>query len=271
MRPPSPKGVHSVTVNYSDALTKLEQLHAIAKRLKDRSVASPPELYTDFAILYGELGDIIERFVPKQQIQTLGAFGGKVTYDNLIAAGFLSGTGAHELEGYMQLSSLLGRVRQLAADPIAPRREQSISAVAESLRRFRECCQYIRDVPESEVAVQDIIWIMLRSQFDRVDREDTLPRFGTRNYRPDFGIPELRLLIEAKFIGAKTSPADIQESIIADVPGYLSDAGRYDSIIVFVYDYGQKLRDARKFIEDLRSIEGIVDVLVIPGVGAKTT
>jgi hypothetical protein len=112
---------------------------------------------------------------------------------------------------------------------------------------------------------------MLRSHFDRVDREDTLPRFGAKNYRPDFGIPELRQLIEVKFIGDKTSLPEIQESIIADIPGYFTGNSRFDAVIILVYDYAHKLRDPRKFIEDLRTVDEITDVLVIPGIGASAT
>jgi hypothetical protein len=112
---------------------------------------------------------------------------------------------------------------------------------------------------------------MLRSHFDRVDREDTLPRFGAKNYRPDLGIPESRQLIEVKFIGDKTSLPEIQESIIADIPGYLTGNSRFDTVIILVYDYAHKLRDPKKFIEDLRSVDGIADVLVIPGIGARAT
>jgi len=42
--------------------------------------------------------------------------------------------------------------------------------------------------------------------------------------------------------------------------------GNYDGIIVFVYDDAQKLLDTRKFIEDLRGTDGIIDVIVIPGI-----
>jgi hypothetical protein len=108
---------------------------------------------------------------------------------------------------------------------------------------------------------------MLRAHFDRLDREDTLPKFGVKGYKPDFGVPELKTLVEVKFIGERTVVAQIQEEILADIPGYLSDHARYDAIIVFVYDAAHKLRDSRKFIEDLRSVEGIVDVVVVPGVG----
>jgi hypothetical protein len=39
----------------------------------------------------------------------------------------------------------------------------------------------------SEREVQDILLIMLRSVFDDVIDEDTLPEFGHKGYRSDFG------------------------------------------------------------------------------------
>jgi hypothetical protein len=98
-----------------------------------------------------------------------------------------------------------------------------------------------------------------------VDREEMLPRFGAKSYRPDFGIPDLQMLIEVKFIGASTNLAAIQEEILADVPGYLTD-GRFIGIIELVYDHAHKLRDPR-IVEDLRKVDGIVEVLVVPGIG----
>ena len=107
---------------------------------------------------------------------------------------------------------------------------------------------------------------MLRSQFERVEREEILPTFGTKAYKPDFGIPDLRVLVEVKFIGQKTKVANIQEEILADIPGYLNDSTKYDGVIEVVYDHAQQLRDAKPFIEDLRNVEGIVEVIVVPGI-----
>ena len=121
--------------------------------------------------------------------------------------------------------------------------------------------------PPYEKDVQDLVWIILRSHFDRVEREDVLPRFGTKTYKPDFGIPALRTLIEVKFIGEKTVVARIQEEILADLPAYVGEQSRYDGVVVLVYDAAQKLRDPGQFKTDLQSAEGIIDVLVIPGVG----
>ena len=77
------------------------------------------------------------------------------------------------------------------------------------------------------------------------------------------------MLIEAKYIGEKTSVSEIQESIIADIPGYLTGNSKFDGVIILVYDNAHKLRDPRKFIEDLRSIEGIKEVIVTPGIRAS--
>jgi hypothetical protein len=108
---------------------------------------------------------------------------------------------------------------------------------------------------------------LLRSQFERVEREETLPKFGAKAYRPDFGIPDLGVLIEVKFIGEKTRTPSIQEEILADIPGYLNEATSYQSVIELIYDYSQQLRDSKPFVDALRSVDGIVEVVVIPGIG----
>lgn len=251
-----------------DCKTALEKLEALRKCLdkarKSRSQQSDTE-YDELCIRYGEVEEIIARFAGIQQIE-VPRHGVTTTYPNYIEAGYLSGRTIHEHEGHAQLLKVIGKVRQLAEDPTVPQAEPSITVVVQSLRRLRECCQYIKKPPEDERGVQDILWIMLRSQFERVEREDTLPRFGAKTYKPDFGIPDLRVLVEVKFIGTKTGVSTIQESILADIPGYLSETSHYDGIIVLVYDRGHKLRDPRKFIEDLRSVEGIIEVIVVPGI-----
>jgi len=77
------------------------------------------------------------------------------------------------------------------------------------------------------------------------------------------------VLVEGKFIGEATRVQDIQEEILADVPGYLREATGYSSLIVFVYDAAQKLRDTRRFVDDLRNVTGIIDVIVVTGVGVQ--
>ena len=163
------------------------------------------------------------------------------------------------------MRKVIGRVRQLVDDPGVPQAVASVSQLLLVLNRFRACCQYVATAPQNERAVQDIIWIMLRSQFDRVEREEQLPTFGVKSYRPDFGIPDLATLVEVKYVGEGMRPADLQEQLLSDVPGYLTAATSYTSLVAFVYDGANKLRDPRRFIDDLRRVDGLIDVIVIPG------
>ena len=255
-------------MDYKSILIKLEELRdLIEKRNNSLDEENKSKLKLQIYEKYGEVEDVIERLAGRMDVKVTGHQGAIITYPNFIEAGYLSGRTNYAHQGYAQLVKVIGKARQLAENPLEIRDERSIGNVVQILQRFRECCQYVRTSPENERDVQDIVWIMLRSHFDRLDREATLPKFGLKEYVPDFGIPELRTLIEVKYIGDKTKPSSIQEEILADIPGYLSEQGNYDGIVVFVYDAGQKLRDPRSFIEDLKHIEGIIEVIVIPGVG----
>lgn len=218
--------------------------------------------------LYAEVEEVIHQFEGQQAISMPPAFGAKGgVYKDYISAGWLTSSTIFVDQGRTQLIKVIAKVRSRLNDPGTPAAPASIDQLIRALQRFRECCQFIETAPSNERAVQDIVWIMLRAQFDRVDRENVLPRFGAKTYRPDFGVPDLRTLIEVKFIGSKTDIGSIQEEILADVPGYLASPSEYGGIVVLTYDAAHKLRDARKFIEDIQSVEGIRDVIVVPGIG----
>ena len=255
-------------MNYADILEKLNVLkEAYHKSTWDGSLTDEQrkDLKEKAVILYGELEEIITKIIGIQNIQISRGSGPIQTFANHIEAALLSSACHDYSTGYNQILKAIGKVQQLANDPSIPKVEYSVTNLIQILQRFRECCQYIKEPPNDEKAVQDIMWIMLRSQFDRVEREETLPKFGVKNYRPDFGIPDLQVLIEAKFISEKTQVSKIQEEVLADIPGYLSGSSGYNSLITFVYDSAHKLRDTRSFIEDIRSVDGIIDVIIVPG------
>jgi len=188
-------------MSYKEALIKLERLLGLIEQYMPIMHDSTPEakqLSRQICDAYGEVEDIIERVEGHREVEVPTQRGGlkAETYPNFIEAGFLSGFSIHAGQGYRQLLKIIGKVRKLAADPSILRDEASINSLIRALRRFRECCQFVREPPKAERDVKDIIWIMLRSQFDRVDRDDTLPRFGAKSYKPDFGVPELGVLIE---------------------------------------------------------------------------
>ncbi|HUF37696.1 MAG TPA: hypothetical protein VMN57_04170, partial [Anaerolineales bacterium] len=233
----------------------------------DEARALANEVY----LMYGELEDVFDQFLGTSQISVPSARGGTTSiHKNYIEAGYLSGRTIHAHQGYTQLQKVIGKVRHLLKQPSNQSGSRSTATqkdVFEILSRFRECCQYLTIPFDNERSVQDIAWIMLRSHFDDLKREDTIPSFGVKNYRPDFSIPEVGLYVEIKFIGPRTRPADIQEEILADIPGYLAADSSFDAILICVYDSSHKLRNPKAFIEDIRSVDGILDVIVIPGIG----
>lgn len=254
-------------MDYKKALEKLESFRELLQQVMSQGHGLTREKHDQVSIHYGELEEFITRIIGVSEISVPCDHGAKdAVYPNYIEAGFLPETTIHRHKGYQQLLKVIGKVRQLADDPSIPQPVAFVGNLILTLRRFRECCQYIKNPPQNEKDVQDILWIMLRSQHERLERKETLPKYGVKAYRPDFGVPELGVLIEVKFIGEKTLVPSIQEAILADLTGYLNESTRYNGAIEIVYDYAHKLRDPRKFIEDLRASEGIIDVLVIPGI-----
>jgi hypothetical protein len=259
-------------VDYAKALERLEHLRGLIDRKLPRMYESSAEgkaLPQEISEVYRELEDLIERFVGRSEISVPAARGGTPpsVHPNFIAAGFLSGRALHVHEGYLQLTQIIDEVRRLAKEPNVPREKRPLGALVDTLRRLRECCLHLRQAPSCERDVQEIAWIMLRSQFDRLERADSLPKFSARSFKPDFGVPELRTLIEVKFIGEETSIAQVEQEVLADAAGYLADQSRYDSLIVLVYDAAHQLRGPRRFVERLRSVDGVIEVIVVPGVG----
>ncbi|WP_333981577.1 hypothetical protein [Burkholderia gladioli] len=115
----------------------------------------------------------------------------------------------------------------------------------------------------SEREVQDILWLILRSIFDDLEDEDTLPKFGHSTYRADFGIPSLGLLIEAKYARSAGDFKNIEKEVLQDLGPYLQTPERYREVIVFIYDESSSVQHHDTTIRALRSANGITDVLVV--------
>lgn len=147
--------------------------------------------------------------------------------------------------------------------------------VAEVLRRFENALRRwrwdrntlrhpIQWLITSEREVQDIVWLILRSLFDDVVDEDTLPKFGHSTYKADFGIPSLRLLVEVKYARAATDFKDLEKELLEDSVAYLIDAGtRYDRIMVFIYDHSASVQEHGLTVDALRQLEQIEDVIIV--------
>jgi len=254
-------------MTYQQVLDKLVKLRDLIKQVQGETLKGDAarRAWEECGILYGELEEVILRFAGVREIASKEP--GSPVYRNYIEAMMLSPFTTYSSQGYFELLKVIGRIQQQVKDPSLPLAAQSVTDVVRVLSRFRECCQYVSQPPKDERDVQDIMWIMLRANFDRLDRENALPKFGAKGYKPDFGVPDVGVLVEAKFIGENTKVPDIQEEILADIPGYVQSNSAYSGVVELVYDQAQKLRDARKFIEDLSKVAGILNVQVIPGIG----
>jgi hypothetical protein len=116
----------------------------------------------------------------------------------------------------------------------------------------------------SEREVQDIVWLILRSVFDDVVDEETLPKLGHSTYKADFGIPSLRLLIEAKYCREASDFKKIEKEIMEDAGAYLIHTkDRYDRILVFIYDHSSSVQEHAVTATALKELPGIEDIIIV--------
>jgi hypothetical protein len=258
------------SMNNNETLAKLLELKALVDQFRNEEPTNKNErrrVHDAMVQVYGEVALAFEQVVGKLSVRVPPGPSGGSVFPNYFEAGYLSGRTFYVSQAYNELLKVVGSVRARASAEAAEPDERSIGSVLQILQSLRECCQYVRTPPKDERDVQDIVWIMLRARFDRLQREETLPRFGAKQYRPDFGIPELRLLVEVKFIGGSSQTAAIQDEILADAPAYIGDHTAYTQMIVLIYDAAHKLRDARPIIDACKQVPGILEVIVVPGIG----
>lgn len=135
-----------------------------------------------------------------------------------------------------------------------------------AMRRWRwdkpELQEPIRWQIAQEREVQDILWLILRSYFPDVVDEDALPRFGHSFYKADFGIPSLKLIVEAKFATKKEDFKKIEKEVQEDSIPYLRSL-RYESIVVFIYDDSASVQEHELTRRALLEVPGIVNAVIV--------
>lgn len=168
---------------------------------------------------------------------------------------------------FQDLSLLLVVLKDNWATGWAINRPQGVEFVKATLREFLPCAK--RDIKaeliRNEADVQRIIWSMLRPTFPDLVDEDYLPKFGKKNYKPDFGIPRLRLLIEAKYVSASKSVASIQDEVQADIIGYRESTSAYSAILFFIYDTRGEVAAHTELHRVIKEQPGVEDFIVVVG------
>ena len=141
--------------------------------------------------------------------------------------------------------------------------DHELDKLLHSLRRFPFCLKREPERPKDERHVQRILWTMLRAQYNNVEDEEVLERFGLKHYKNDFGIPSLPTIIEAKFHRRRQSPKQLQEELMVDVVGYLSKpTSKYRNIIFFIYNTSGSALDS-VMAQDLKNNLPVLDVVEI--------
>jgi len=90
---------------------------------------------------------------------------------------------------------------------------------------------------DNEPHVQAFLWSVLRPALgdDLVD-EESLPSYGLKQPRVDFGILSLKLLIEVKMMRTPRDLKKVEDEVAADLASYFGNPKRFDRLVVYVYD-----------------------------------
>src|SRR5690606_10772497 len=81
--------------------------------------------------------------------------------------------------------------------------------------------------------------------------------------RVDFGIPSLRLLIEAKFARTRSALKEMVNEIAQDNSSYFTASSPYDKLLVFVWDNGANSQDHELVRQGMRLYDRVVAVVIV--------
>lgn len=114
----------------------------------------------------------------------------------------------------------------------------------------------------SEREVQDIVWALLRAVFDDLVDEEPLRKVGHSSYRSDFGLPQLGVLIEVKYVRSAAEFKKVEKEVYEDSVTYLKDRGTYKKIVVFIYDASASVQEHATTSAALLDLDNVIDVVI---------
>jgi hypothetical protein len=119
---------------------------------------------------------------------------------------------------------------------------------------------------DDERDVQALLWAILAPVYgaDLVD-EQYLPAWGQVQPRCDLGILSLKLIIEVKVLRTPADFRAVEEGIAGDTGLYFHEPGRFDRMVVFLYDDSDRPQPERYagLITALTRRERVEDVVII--------
>lgn len=117
----------------------------------------------------------------------------------------------------------------------------------------------VRDKPEDEKEIQNIIEIMLNSKGYVFEREKIRIPYSNKTYQPDFTFEDLDAVLEVKLCKTGRKEKDLIDEINADIPPYTS---RFSNVTFLIYDL-EVIRDSDSFRKDIEKNNPRTKVLII--------
>jgi hypothetical protein len=142
--------------------------------------------------------------------------------------------------------------------PVPAQPPRSVQEVLAALSEFMECVRYLNTrrsegavlMLESEAAVQDAVYIMLRPWIPDLRYENPTDKVGNRYTIKDFLIPSARTVVEAKYVRDKGHGKSVSRELHDDIEMY-SQHPLCDDLIFFIYDPDKEIPDVRALASDI--------------------
>ncbi len=173
---------------------------------------------------------------------------------------------------WLTVIDALVRDARAARVPTVPEVVQLLHNVQSALKRWpwkersRRGAIPSRWLIDDEADVQALLWAILAPVYgaELVD-EHYLPHWGQVQPRCDLGILSLKLIIEVKIV---RTPADfriVEEQIAGDTGLYFREPGRFDRMVVFIYDDCDRPQPERyaTLVTALKRREQVADVVIV--------
>lgn len=155
-------------------------------------------------------------------------------------------------ESMASAAALCAGVADLARKYTRPPRESTVDAgaIVTALNQFQECVRYLNTRRstgailklDSEAAVQDAIYLMLRPWISDLNYESPTSRVSNRYVIKDFISPSAETVIEIKFIRDEPHGKNISKEMHDDIEMYRRHP-HCRTLVFFVYDPASLIPD----------------------------
>lgn len=116
---------------------------------------------------------------------------------------------------------------------------------------------------DNEYHVQNLLWAVLAPIFPDLKRELFSAPVGPIQPRLDLAIPSLALVVEVKFFRAGKPLKDVINEIAEDASLYFVQGSRYEKMVAFVWDDGQRIEEHFTVADGIRSLPRTVGAVIM--------